>query len=230
MKNLFLLCFFIFSYAQLTLGQQDTYYRIKADFTVKEIHTDGTNSITMGQVYYDKSKKKIVYNVLFPEKEVWLFQDSLMYIIKNDVIEKKPLVPGYINFSVFNLALNNSLKDYGLKNNMIFELKDVVKDEDMVISFWKPRNEFARLLGDVKVSVKNNRLFGVLIYDKDQRLIGKQVFLEYIKIGALEFPADIISYTYHENGGENKQLTTYKNIKVNNWDEDLFYNYAIPVH
>jgi len=208
------------------LGQQDAYYRVRADFSVKEKSSEGKSGLTMGQVYYDKARKRIVYNVKFPEKQVWLFNDTVMYMIQEDKVEQKPVIHGYIDFSIFNLALCNNLKDYGLKNS-IYILKSVVKEEDMVISLWVPKKGYEKMIGNVKISVKENRLYGVLIYDAKDKIIGKQVFSKYVRIGGFEFPSEIVNFSYLENGGEIHQLTTYRNIKVNNWDENNFYNYNV---
>lgn len=219
--NLLLLLIPLFS-----MGQKDIYYRVRAEFSVKEKSSDGRSSLTMGKVYYDKARQRIVYDVLFPEKEIWLFTDSVMYTIKDDIAKKQPIVKGYIDFSIFNLSLNNNLKDYGLKNS-IYELNKVEKDEDMVISEWTPKKEYAKIIGDVKVSIRGNQLYGVLVYDVNKKLIGKQIFSDYIKIGGFEFPGEIINFTYLENGEEITQITNYKNVKINNWDEDYFYNYNV---
>lgn len=211
-----------------SIGQTDIYYRVRAEFSVKEKSSDGRSSLTMGKVYYDKARKRIVYDVLFPEKEMWLFTDSVMYTIKDGITKKQPIVPGYIDFSIFNLSLNNNLKDYGLKNS-IYELEKVTRDEDMVISVWTPKKEYAEIIGNVKVSIRGNQLYGVLVYDAAKKQIGKQVFSDYIKIGGFEFPGEIINFTYLENGEEITQITNYKHVKINNWDEDYFYNYNVSV-
>ena len=220
-----LILFLLLSFT--SFGQKEAYYRLRADFSVKEKSTDGKSSLTMGQVFYDKLKKKIVYNIRFPEKELWLFKDTLMYKILDGKVEKKPLLPGYVDFSIFNLALNNNLKDYGLKKSM-FTLKGVIKEDDMVISTWVPKKEYEKLLGEIKISVMDNRLHGVVFYDPKKVMIGKQLFSNYITINGFEFPTEIIHFSYLGNGKEIHQLTTYKNIKVNDWNEESFYNYAIP--
>ncbi|MDY0103633.1 MAG: hypothetical protein RBS07_11920 [Lentimicrobium sp.] len=226
MKRNLLLSLLLLLFPLLSMAQKDIYYRVRAEFSVKEKSSDGRSSLTMGRVYYDKARKRIVYDVLFPEKEKWLFTDSVMYTIRDGITKKQPIVGGYIDFSIFNLSLNNNLKDYGLQNS-IYELNKVVKDEDMVISIWTPKKEYANIIGDVKVSIRGNQLYGVLVYDAAKKLIGKQVFSDYIRIGGFEFPGEIINFTYLENGEEIKQITNYKNVKINNWDEDIFYNYNV---
>jgi len=210
----------------LLSAQKEAYYRLRADFTIKEKSTDGRSSLTMGQVFYDRMKKKIIYNVKFPEKEMWLFQDTVMYKVQKTKVDKKPLMPGYVDFSIFNLALNNNLKDYGLKNS-IYSLKSVVKENNMVISTWVPQKEYAKALGEVRISVVNNKLYGVVFYNVKKAIIGKQIFNNYMKIKSFEFPTEIISFSYQDNGQEIHQVTTYKNLKINNWDEDT-YNYTVP--
>lgn len=217
--------FLIFSF-NLT-AQSNLYYRLKVDFTVKEKTSDGKSSLTMGQIYFDKSKRNIIYNVRFPEKEMWVYNDTVMHVVRGDIKEKKQIIPGFIDYSVFNLTINNNLKDYGLKKSNIFELKEVVKDQGMVISVWKPKKEYIKVLGDVKISIKNNKLYGVIIYDATGKMIGKQIFTEYIKSGSLEFPSEIISYMYKDNIEISKQLITYKNLVVNGQNEDYYYNYSV---
>jgi len=210
------------------VAQKEIYYRLRADFSIKEKSTDGKSSLTMGQVFYDKLKKKIVYNIRFPEKELWLFKDTSMYKIQGKNIEKKPLVPGYIEFSIFNLSLNNTLKDYGLKKTM-FSLGNVTKDKDMVISTWVPKKEYDHLLGEVKISVKNNKLYGVIFYNSKKKMIGKQIFSEYVTIQGFEFPTKILHFAYLENGQEIHQMTTFKNVKINDWNEAVYYDYPVPL-
>lgn len=209
------------------ISQNEIFYRVRADFSIKEKSTEGKSSLTMGQVYYDKLKKKLMYNILFPEKEMWLFKDTLQYKIKPSGVEKKPLLPGFIDFSIFNLALNNNLKDYGLKKTM-FSLKEVTKDQDMVISTWVPKKEYEKVLGEVKISIVKNRLNGVIFYGPDRKIIGKQIFSNYVSIKGFEFPAEILHIAYLKNGQEIHQLTTFKNIKVNDWNEASFYDYPVP--
>lgn len=210
----------------LVIAQKEAYYRVRADFSIKEKSTDGRSSLTMGEVFFDKMKNKIVYNIRFPEKEMWLFQDTLMFKIQGDKVEKSQLMPGFIDFSIFNLSLNHNLKDYGLKKS-IYSVKSVVKEDNMVISTWAPQKEYAKILGEVKISVVDNKLYGVVFYNPKKVMIGKQLFTQYFTINSFEFPTEIVNFSYNENGQEIHQITTYKNIKVNNWDEDT-YNYTIP--
>ena len=206
---------------------QQQYYRVRADFSIKEKHTKGSSNLTMGSVYYDKFMKRIVYNVTFPEKQVWVFYDTNMFKISAGNVDRKPMIPGYVDFSIFNLTLNNNLTNYGLQKS-VYEVKSTVKEADMVIITWAPKKEYEKLLGLVKISTKEGRLHGVLFYNAKGRLIGKQIFNNYFKIRGFEMPTEILYFYYHEDGSEIHQITTFKNIKVNDFAESQFYNYPIP--
>ncbi|MBK7029390.1 MAG: hypothetical protein IPH45_09315 [Bacteroidales bacterium] len=74
----------------------------------------------------------------------------------------------------------------------------------------------------------NNRLNGVIFYGPTKNIIGKQLFSNYVTIKGFEFPTEILHLAYLTNGQEIHQLTTFKNIKINDWDEASFYDYPIP--
>ena len=110
--NLIILLITISTY---TVAQQ--FFRIKTEFTIKQKNEDNTTSLTIGTAYYDKLSKKLVYKITFPEKETWVFKDTSFYIFKNDKFftkKKSILLP---EFTIFHLALNNKLIDYGLKDS-----------------------------------------------------------------------------------------------------------------
>lgn len=206
---------------------QQQYYRVRADFSIKEKHTKGQSNLTMGSVFYDKFMKRIVYNVSFPEKQVWLFHDTNMYKISGTDIEKKSLIPGYVEFSIFNLSLNNNLTNYGLQKS-IFSVKSTVKEGDMVISTWVPKKEYEKLLGIIKISIKQGKLHGVLFYNPEGRLMGKQIFEEYFRIKGFEMPTRIYYFYYNEDGSEIHQIVSFKKIRINDFAENEFYNYPVP--
>jgi hypothetical protein len=212
--------------AGLSFGQQQ-YYRVRADFSIKEKHTSGQSNLTMGSVFYDKFMKRIVYNVTFPEKQIWMFYDTNMYKITGKKVDRKPMIPGYVDFSIFNLSLNNNLINYGLQKS-VYSIKSTVKEGDMVISTWVPKDEYKKLLGEVKISIKAGKLYGVLFYNAKGRLMGKQIFNTYFKVRGFEMPTEIIFFYYNEDGSEIHQIITFKNIKVNDFAEADFYNYPVP--
>lgn len=106
-------------------GQQ--FYRLKADFSIKEKLADGTSQLIMGKVYYDKVSEKIVYDISFPEPEVWVLQDTSFFRLKNrQLLDRKRsfLIP---ESSFFHFTLTGQLSDFGLKDSP-YKIEQVEKE------------------------------------------------------------------------------------------------------
>jgi hypothetical protein len=116
------------------IGQH--YFRMKADFSIKEKFSDGKMALTMGTVYYDRTHKKLVYDVKFPEKEQWVILDTVFYKIKDDKVVLKQFIPMLPSATIFESALANNLDNFGLENSF-YKLQNVEKDADLVISTLK---------------------------------------------------------------------------------------------
>ncbi len=208
------------------LGQQ--FFRVKADFSIKETLANGKSSLTMGTIYFDRTAKRLIYQVKFPEKETLLLTDSSYYRLKDGkVIEQKPAI-NLLNFSIYNLALSSKMSNFGLENNPAFKLVDVVKEDSLIISTWRPTVEkLKELTGDVLISQKKKQLFGLVFFDKDGKLLSKQFFEGYQNFKGLEFPGSITQINYI-GGKEFYKITTFKNVVVNDINENIIYNYSLP--
>lgn len=200
-------------------------YRIKGDFTVKA-KGDSASSLTIGKFYYDKTQKKIVYNISFPKPEVWIFDDTLVYRFQKDSLIDVSSGISLNEFSIFHLSLNNELSNYGLKNS-VYSLTDVEISKGLVISTWSPPKAASHLLGEVIMSTKNKELQGIVFLDKDGKPMRKQMFKEYINFNGLSFPT-LIQDTFLSEKFKSYQITSYKNIKLNESDNYKFYNFHIP--
>ncbi len=226
MKNLrkVLFTFIVFiTVVPASPGQQ--FFRMKADFSIKEKTAEGKERLTMGQVYYDKNSKKIVYNVRFPEKETWVIIDTSLYRIVGKEIKEVRKVPAIAEFSIFHLSLNGNIKDYGLKQSF-YAVDKIEKEGDMVITTWKAPEKLSKVFGKVVMSQKERKLYGVVFFTPADVLVSKQFFKNYSNVNGLEFPTEIIQVTYIKNQ-ENYQVTTYKNIIVDDMQEDNIYNYKL---
>ncbi len=220
-KLLFLLLF-----PHLLIAQQ--FFRVKADFSIKSKLTNGSGQLTMGTVFYDKTTKKIVYRNRFPEKETWVSVDSFMYKIVNENVISKQNIPSLAEFTVFHLALNGNLADYGLKNTS-FTVEKVEKEKGQVITTWKPSPKLSKAVGKIMVSQKDKCLNGIVFFNPKGEIITKQFFNKYQNFNGLQFPCETIQITY-VNGKEAYQMATYSNIVVNDFKDDDIYNFVIPNH
>jgi hypothetical protein len=219
------LLFFPLSFLQL---EPQYFFRISTDFVIKAKSPAGEQSLTVGRLFYDKNIKQIVYELSFPEKETWVQKDTTLYKIANSKITEKQQIPAGIDFSIYNLALNGNLADYGLKKTR-FKITKVEKSDGAVLSTWEPTEESKKFLGDIIVSNTNQQLNGIVFKNSKGEVASRQFFRNYIKVKGLLFPMEVIKETYI-NGQKEYEITTFKNILINDLSGDSRYDYKIPSH
>ncbi len=200
--------------------------RVSADFSIKERFTDASQRLTMGKVYFDKNQNQILYHVSFPDEKFILVRDTLIAEIKNQQVISRSPSRNVVSFSVFNLAVNGRLPYYGIKKTA-FELQDVKKEGEQVISTWRMPPEIVKDQGDLVLSLKNGNLQGLVTLKPDGSVFSKQLFEEYTNVNGLAFPGKVVQFMYKPAGGEVK-ITTYKNIKVNDFEDNTYYHYRLP--
>lgn len=198
---------------QTAVFSQD-YFRIKADFTVKISNSDGTRNLTRGVVYYDKNIRELIYDISFPEKETWVSRDTSLLKIRDGKVYEKMSIPSINEFTIFHLALNSMLNDFGLKNSP-FKIQKVEKKGDLTLSYWNIPEQASTLMDFVVVARNGNRLESVVIMADEQKVLSKQFFRNYTKVKAFEFPTQIVQILYDSQNRENYQLTEFKNLVVN---------------
>lgn len=199
------------------------YFRVQADITVKISNSDGTKSLTRGTVYYDKNIKELIYDISFPRKEKWLSKDTSLYKYNKDSLIQRITIPSINEFTVFHLALNSGLSDYGLKKSN-YNLSKVEKKGDLVLSYWKIPKQLKLAMDHVVIAKKNNSLESVVIVGENQEILSKQFFRNYITIDAFEFPGQIVQIMYDSSGAENYQVTEFSNIKINDMTNAGLYH------
>ena len=202
-----------------TNGQANT--RIHADFTVKISTASGGQSLTAGQVCYDRNIRQLIYYLNFPEKEIWLTADTVIYQIKDGRIGARTPTFSMAEFSVFHLALNSRLQDFGLRNTT-YKIDKVEREKDMVITTWLPPEKARDKLGKILISVKNKQLFGVVFLDPVGNIVRKQFFEDYQVIHGMPFPGKIVEIMIEE-GRESYQVTTFRNIVIDELENDSKY-------
>jgi len=221
MKYLRLLLFsVIFLIPFLDFGQK-AFSRIEAEITIKEI--DSTSRITTGKMFYDKNLGSIYYSIKFPTREVVVYTDSMIYRLNNDkVVENHKSATG-LKFNIFNLVLNSQMEYYGL-NSSSYELVNTKNDQDQIITTWKPKFKNKKYIsGKIVMSQKNKLIFGLVSFHPDGSIISKQFFEDYTNVDGLMIPSKITQIAFINDKSEYK-ITTYKNIKVNNFDDQKNYS------
>jgi hypothetical protein len=224
LKYLFL---FLFPLSVIQVEPQ-VFFRIKTDFMIKAKSPTGEQQLTVGKIYFDKNVKQIVYDVSFPEKEIWVQRDTVLYKIVNSKIIGKQRIPAGIEFSIYNLVLNGTLNDYGLKKTK-FILRKVEKSDNNVISTWEPPLEFKKYFGDILLSNVNQKLNGIVFKNNAGEVVSRQFFRNYMKVNGLSFPQEIYRENYI-NGQKDIELTTFTNIVVNDLSGENKYDFKIPAN
>lgn len=206
-------------------GQQ--FFRISADFSIKEKADNGAVNLTVGKVYYDKNQKKIIYRVSFPQKGEWVIYDTLTYEFKDNNLVKTSKSLALAEFSVFHLALSGTLDNFGLRESP-FLLEKIEKEDSLLLATWIARDEKLRLaMGKVIISKKDRKLNGIAFFKPDGTLAGRQLFRKYINHKGLDFPTEIIQFQKTPKG-EAKQITTFSKIVVNEAGNNALYQYKLP--
>ncbi len=219
--------FVLFFVTSLPQTDPHIFFRISTDFTIKAKSPTGEQQLTVGELFYDKNIKQIVYNVRFPEKETWVQKDTNLYKIIDSKVVSRQTIPAGIELSIYNLVLNGDLSDYGLKK-MKFRIKKVEKAGDSVISTWEAPEQLKKYLGDILLSNVNQRLDGIVFKNPSGDVVARQFFRNYTKVKGLSFPQEIIKESY-VNGQKIYELTTYSNILINDLSREN-YNYTIPAN
>ena len=209
------------SFHSFTFAQE--YFRLSAEFTVKVKNSDGNLNLTKGKVFYDKNYKELIYEISFPQNEKWVIKDTSLIIIRKDTLYKKTSIPSINEFTVFHLALNSNLNDFGLKNS-IYKISKVEKKKDLVLSYWKIPNQVSTVLDHVIIAKKDNRLESVVMIGNESKILSRQFFKDYQKFDAFEFPRQIVQILYDTEGLENYQITEFQNLKINDLENNNFYH------
>lgn len=203
------------------------YYRISADFTVKIRRSDGSMNLTRGTVFYDKNIGELIYRVTFPQPEVWVMADTSLFKFREDSVYQRISIPSINKFTIFHLSLNSGLSDFGMKKSL-FKVSKVEKKNGMVLSYWKIPDKAESSIDHVVVAKKENRLESVIMIGKESQVLSRQFFRDYISIGAFEFPSQIVQVIPSEGGDDNYQVTEFRNVKVNDMENEAMFRYQIP--
>jgi len=223
--NRTLILIFLLSWIPTTICRSQQYMRIHADFSIKVRRPTGGQSLTMGRVFYDRGIRQIIYNLTFPEPETWVSSDTLLYRIRDGKVVSRTFSPSMADFSVFHLALSSHLQNFGL-NLTKYEPKSVTREKDQVITSWEPPLAASDKLGKILVSTKNKQLFGVVFFNPKGEIIRKQFFEDYQVVSGLSFPGKIVEINIF-NGTETYQVTSFKNIIIDESENDDKYYYPV---
>jgi hypothetical protein len=227
------LLFIIFLGFHLVSSAQQ-FYRIKSDVSIKDKLANGTYRLTVGKVYYDKPSLKLIYKLHFPQEETIIIQDTTLYKVgKDGALMSSQNVMVVNEFSIFHLSLSGKLADYGINSGKaagIYKISKVEKEKDgRIVTTWTVTDKrLMKSLGKIKMANINKKLDAIAFYDTNDKLLSQQFFKDYVNINGVEFPKQVTQISNNADGTQNIQQSTYKNIVIDQEDENSMYNFRIP--
>ena len=70
-------------------------------------------------------------------------------------------------------------------------------------------------------------MFGIIFFNSEDVILKKQFFEDYTLTNGLAFPGKITEITYTDDGKESYQVTTYRNIVVNDHHDENNYHFSV---
>jgi hypothetical protein len=206
--------------------QAQDYFRISVDFTTKTKPADGKANLTKGKIFYDKYTKELIYEIQFPEKEKWVVQDSWVYKLVNDSIYYTEEIPSMNEFTVFHLSLNSNLNYFGL-DQAGYSIGKIDQVGELTVTYWNIPQQIQKFISSIAVARKDNSLHSVIISNENGKISSKQFFSNYMRQSGFEFPGRIVQIFYDENQRESYQVMEFKNIVLNDTENEDSYHYKL---
>ena len=216
--------FTVFTILALNLSAYSQYaQRIEGHFVIKKV-SNLESSLTIGDFYYDINSERLIYDITFPEHRIIVFADSVIYLYANHRLFKKEKNALPNKYKIFHFALEGKLSDFGLPSFGYQKINFNV-DKGVLITEWQPMNNSGSELSMIITAQEDKLLTGVVLYNKKGELISKQNYKLYKSFDGLMFPMEIMQIGYFDNI-EVKQLISFKDIEINNYDsKDAMYKY-----
>ncbi len=219
---------FLFVLPCLSAIAQD-YYRFRADFSIKEkFVSDEKGQLITGTIFFDSNSKKVCHDIKFPAKERWINHDTLMYRIVNDTLAGRRATIPFAEFSMYKMILAQQLSDFGLDKSG-YTLKNVENGENgQTTSTWIPEVALKDIVGKVIIVQEKKQISAVAMYSPTDTIAAKYYFKEYQLVEGLPVPTKIYQIYYFKDGREQNRIITYKNVIINQEDEDEIYDFRLP--
>lgn len=190
------------------------YYNLSGDIVVKEKFSDNKYSISKGKFSYNKHTGACEYLFHYPENEKYKITKDSLIIFKNNKLIYSVEMPFLSAYSIFELFLKGTFKDFGLQNS-IYEINKIEKKtKEKIYITWLPKKEKRKEFGKIILSQYGNKLNGVILYSVGNKVIQKIFFNKYIKLKSLDFPTEIIEINYFKSQKITK-ITEFSNLTIN---------------
>jgi hypothetical protein len=208
-----------------TLLSAQNFFRVSADFSIKETYGDSLSRLTMGRVFFDQNERKIVYRISFPETQTMVMSDTMVQTTQGDSVVTAKSVPRLIDFSLFNLILKDELNNFGMQDSF-FRKASVAREGDLIVTTWTPSERLQGLTGQVQIARQGKLIYGLVLYDRDDQVVARRFFRDYDLQTGLPFPKEMIQILEGET--KSYTVTTFSNVRFNEPDSTGSYTLTLP--
>lgn len=189
--------------------------RLQADFSILEKNTEKDSSyIVTGNIDYNLFTDVTKYEIAFPEKSVWVFQDSTLNRYDSSMCLVSIDTVGQFNeFAIFQKILTDQLQDFGLEDYG-FRISEVEKIDSSIIYQWSPPNGQLEFLKNVVTQQIDEKLVSLIFIDENDLAINKTYYEDYIEVKGLPIPQQIKTH-FATKTNEIFRILEFRSIQVN---------------
>jgi len=189
----------------------------------------GRREIVKGKIYYQFPSKTVI-KVIEPINQQMIVKEKEMIIYYPENQKAFRITSSLYPFSMpfFQAFIGVVKEDYGL-TEMGYTLKNYERKGDTLISYWSPPKNLSKLLGEITLEYKENKLTRLEIRAPKGNLISQTLFKNHIIYGSIWFPLEI-SISRYLNSGPSFEKVVYSNPQFNAPLPPEIVNFKIPAN
>lgn len=226
MKHFFLFCLCI-SLTVNCLGQVNSAY-ISVSVKNQTLKNGLTNNYKV-DYFYDQQQGVLISHYTQPQEFVKITNrkgELKLYFPK----ENKLSILQDAFFSSENELLfyfvNNQLQDLGLEKEG-FYLSDMRTDEEYLVFTWLAPESLKTIL-KVEVVFEGEKPIYSAYYNRDEKIIRKIYYYEYIQTAHFQMPLKITEISYLNEQDSIIQRMNFSNLNISNTPSSPYFNFKIP--
>lgn len=181
------------------------------------------------EIYYLYKEGKMITRYIYPKEYFYisnkLGEAKLYYPDKNEVFVKTDKLFTTEN-NVLYIFLNNKTHDMGLMD-LKFKVKDTRFEDGLTITTWIPPAEMLSRVTKVELVHENYQPIYSAYY-KDEKIIQKIFYYEYVIMNQFSIPQKITQIDYAPSGDSTVNKITISDIKLGLKANSQYFNYSIP--
>jgi hypothetical protein len=210
MKQICVLFFCILGLFSIS-AQKHTHF--KADFSIKEKSSKSdVYKLVVGSVDYDALSNKTQYQIIFPQKQRWIIQDSFLTKYTHDTLISTVKIGNLNEYFFFDNIVNYKGNDFGL-TDLGFETIDVKIILDTIHLTWSPPHQYKSFIKEATTRLKDNVLIAVSFMDVSGMEIHKIYYEDYIFINDMPVPQKVQTL-YRTSKEELYKIITFRSLEL----------------